>query len=131
MTAWRWLTANAVLAIHEQQLAEHGGGIGVRDFTLLDAALAKPQQLEAYSDPSPDLCALAAALAHGLARLHPFVDGNKRTSLVATELFIRMQRHRLTATDAQCVEQWLLLASGDLDAAALADWLRIHVRIAQ
>lgn len=127
MSAWNWLGADTVLAIHEGQLAEHGGGVGVRDMTLLDAALAKPRQLEAYGDPPPDLCALAAALAHGLARLHPFVDGNKRTSLVAAELFIRLHRHRLAASDAQCVEQWLLLAAGDLDADSLAAWLRTHV----
>ena len=74
-----WIERTLALAIHERQLSEHGGGSGVRDEALLESALARPQQLFAYGDPPPDLAALAASLAFGLARNHPFVDGNKRT----------------------------------------------------
>ena len=78
-----WLEKALVLAIHDRQLAEHGGTGGVRDEGLLESALARPQQLHAYGDPAPDLADLAAALAYGLARNHPFLDGNKRTAAVA------------------------------------------------
>ncbi|KLJ02585.1 death-on-curing protein [Luteimonas sp. FCS-9] len=114
--------------MHEDQLAEHGGGVGIRDPGLLDTALAKPQQRLAYGNPSPDLAALAAAYAHGIARLHPFIDGNKRTSLVAAETFIDLHGHRLDASDADCVQVWLQVASGDLDEATLAGWLRDRLR---
>ena len=78
-----WISKRLALAIHDRQLAEHGGSIGVRDETLLDSAIARPQQLFAYGDPPPDLAALSASLAYGLARNHPFIDGNKRTAAVA------------------------------------------------
>src|SRR5690606_39645568 len=78
-----WINRTLALAIHDRQLAEHGGGSGVRDQALLDSALARPQQFHAYGDPPPDLAALAASLAFGLAPSHPFVDGNKRTAAVA------------------------------------------------
>ena len=128
MSRWQWLSRDAVLAMHEDQLAEHGGGVGLRDGGLLDTALAKPLQLEAYGVPPPDLAALAASYAYGIARLHPFVDGNKRTSLVAAETFIDLHGCRLDASDALCVRIWLQLAAGDLDEATLADWLRERLR---
>lgn len=114
--------------MHEDQLSEHGGGVGIRDRGLLQTALAKPVQAASYGDPPPDLATLAAAYAHGIARLHPFIDGNKRTSLVAAETFIDLHGYRLDATDIECVPIWLALAAGDLDEAELAAWLRDRLR---
>jgi death-on-curing family protein len=94
-----WIDRRLALAIHDRQLAEHGGGSGVRDAALLDSALARPQQRYAYGDPPPDLADLAASLAYGLARNHPFVDGNKRTAAVACEVFIMLNDATLEADD--------------------------------
>ncbi|MBX9811051.1 MAG: type II toxin-antitoxin system death-on-curing family toxin, partial [Burkholderiales bacterium] len=94
-----WLEKALVLAIHDRQLAEHGGSAGVRDEGLLESALARPQQSHAYGDPAPDLADLAAALAYGLARNHPFVDGNKRTAHVAYRTFLALNGAELVATD--------------------------------
>ena len=81
---WQWIDAAVVLAVHDQQLVEHGGSAGVRDMGLLESALARPEQLAAYGDP--DIFDLAATYAHGIARNHPFVDGNKRTAYVVCML---------------------------------------------
>ena len=121
-----WIERALALALHERQLAEHGGGTGVRDEGLLESALAKPQQLFAYGDPPPDLAGLAASLAFGLARNHPFVDGNKRTGFVAAELFLRLNGWVLTADDASCVLTMLAVAAGDITEEAFAAWLREH-----
>ena len=95
-----WLTRGLALAIHERQLSEHGGGIGVRDENLLESALARPQQLFAYGDPAPDLAALAASLACALANNHPFVDGSKRTAHVAYRVFLALNDAELQASGA-------------------------------
>lgn len=129
MTEPRWLRADVVEAIHLRQLAEHGGAAGVRDAGLLATALAKPLHLASYyGDPPPDLCTLAAAYGHGIARLHPFVDGNKRTSLVATLLFLRINGFDIEASQEARYRTWLALAAGDLDEAELATWLRGRIR---
>src|SRR3990172_4136038 len=94
-----WIEKPLVFAIHDRQLAEHGGSSGVRDNNMLESALARPQQLHAYGDPPPDLAYLAATLAYGIARNHPFVDGNKRTSAVACETFINLNDAVLNAED--------------------------------
>ena len=107
-----WIEKRLALAIHDRQLAEHGGGTGVRDEALLDSALARPQQLFAYGDPPPDLAALAASLAFGLARNHPFVDGNKRTAAVCCEVFIRLNDAKLNADDLALYPVYLALAEG-------------------
>lgn len=121
-----WLTLDVVLAIHEEQIAEHGGGEGLRDQGLLDSALARPRNLAAYGEP--DLPALAAALGHGLARNHPFVDGNKRTAFVAVETFLGLNGLALVADDAECVVAMLRLAAGDLSEEGFAAWLRDNTR---
>ena len=123
-----WIDRTLALAIHERQLSEHGGGSGVRDEGLLESALTRPQQLFAYGDPPPDLAALAASLAFGIARNHPFIDGNKRTAFVAAELFLALNGYRLAAEDADCVPHMLALAGGDLDEASFAAWLRRHLQ---
>ena len=125
-----WIDRTLALAIHERQLAEHGGGTGVRDEALLESALAKPQQLFAYGDPPPDLAALAASLAFGLARNHPFVDGNKRTAAVACELFLVLNQAALQASNIELYPVYLSLAEGSLSEAEFADWLRPRLRLA-
>jgi death-on-curing protein len=119
-----WISEELVLAIHERQLAEHGGSSGVRDVTLLDSALARPQQLHAYGDPPPDLADLAASLAYGLARNHPFIDGNKRTAAVACETFIQLNGCSLAATDLELYPMYLGLAAGNVGEEEFANWLR-------
>ncbi|QTL05605.1 type II toxin-antitoxin system death-on-curing family toxin [Aquabacter sp. L1I39] len=119
----RWIPKSVVLAIHDEQLAEHGGGRGLRDDSLLEAALARPRNLFHYGD-APDLAALAAAYAYGLAKDHPFIDGNKRTSFVVCELFLALNGMGLGLDDAQAVTTWLTLASGGMTEAELAARLR-------
>ena len=123
---WVWLDRAVVLAVHDRQLAEHGGGAGVRDAGLLDSALGKPRQLEAYGEPPPDAAALAASYGYGISRNHPFIDGNKRTGFVAAELFLRLNGWELRADDASCVLTMLAVAAGDLPEEAFAAWLRTH-----
>lgn len=119
-----WLTTADVLAIHDQLIAEHGGADGIRDINLLASALARPQQLFAYGQPEPDIAALAAAYAFGIAKNHAFVDGNKRTSAVVTEAFLRLNGLGLTATDIEIVQTWSDLGAGLITEPELIDWLR-------
>ena len=123
-----WLGKALVLAIHERQLAEHGGPAGVRDEELLASALARPQQLHAYGESAPDLSDLAAALAHGLARNHPFLDGNKRTAAVACETFLELNGATLEASDPELYPIHLALAEGRLGDGEFAAWLLERVR---
>ena len=128
MSQWIWIEEAVVWAVHEAQLAEHGGSAGVRDGGLLASALARPLNLAACGEP--DVAALAAALAaaygYGIARNHPFIDGNKRTAFVCTELFLALNGASLTADDANCVATMLALAAGELGEADFAAWLRTH-----
>jgi death on curing protein len=119
-----WLEKALVLAIHERQVAEHGGSAGVRDEGLLESALARAQQLYAYGDPAPDLADLAATLACGLARNHAFVDGNKRTAHVAYRTFLALNGAELVATDEEKYVAMLALAEGKLAERDFAAWLR-------
>jgi death-on-curing protein len=121
---WIWLDPAVVRAVHEAQLAEHGGAPGMRDAGLLESALARPQHLAAYGEP--DAAALAAAHGYGIARNHPFVDGNKRTAFVAVELFLAINGFELTATDADCVLTMLAVAAGELSEDDFAAWIRAH-----
>lgn len=123
MSDWIWLDAAVILAVHDAQIAEHGGSPGVRDPGLLDSALARAPNLAAYGQDA-DVAALAAAYAFGIARNHPFVDGKKRTALVALELFAELNGHGLAADDASCVATLLSLAAGTLDEPELASWIR-------
>jgi len=125
-----WLEKALVLAVHDRQVAEHGGSAGVRDEGLLESALARPQQLHAYGDPAPDLADLAAALAYGLARNHPFVDGNKRTAHVAYRTFLELNGAELAATDEEKYVAMLALAEGKLAEREFAAWLRERLQLA-
>ena len=118
----RWVALSAVLAIHEEQLAEHGGLDGIRDRGLLESALHRPRDLQSYGQP--DLADLAAAYAFGIARNYPFLDGNKRTSVVVTRLFLRLNGHDLDATQAERLAIWLALGAGETTEQALAGWMR-------
>jgi len=124
--AWVWIDPNVLLAVHEEQLAEHGGASGTRDMGLFESAIARPQNLAHYG--APDAADLAASYGCGIARNHPFVDGNKRTAFVAVELFLALNGHELPADDADCVLTMLAVAAGTLDEAAFAQWLREHVQ---
>ena len=124
MTGPVWIGREVVLAIHDEQLAEHGGQPGVRDRGLLESALARPQDQFAYGEHS--IARLAASYAFGISRNRPFLDGNKRTSLVVAELFLELNGFELTATDAQCVTTFLQLAAGELTEEQLAEWIAAH-----
>ena len=125
MTDWVWVVAAVAMQAHREQLAEHGGGEGVRDGGLLESAMARPANLAPYG--SPDAAALAAAYAFGIARNHPFVDGNKRTAAVVSETFLMLNGLELRASDAEIVVAFLSLASGDLTEDELADWFRSRI----
>ena len=120
-----WLDARAILAIHDEQLAEHGGGAGMRDQSLLASALARPVNLAAYE--KPDAAALAASYAVAIAKNHPFVDGNKRTSFVALELFLALNGFALTASDIDCVIRMAAMAAGEIDEPTFAEWVRRNI----
>ena len=118
-----WLDPSVIHAVHDEQLGEHGGASGLRDAGLLESALARPMQLAAYGQPD---AALAAAYGFGLAKKHPFVDGNKRTAFVAVELLLALNGWDLAASDADCVIAMLHVAAGDWSEARFAEWLRTH-----
>lgn len=120
----KWITPRIAQALHDRQLAEHGGQSGLRDEGLLLSALARPQQLLSYGSPAPDLCALAAAYAYGIAKNHPFLDGNKRTAFVAYRLFLRWNGLKLLAEKTERYVTMLDLAAGDLSEEDFAAWLR-------
>jgi death-on-curing protein len=122
-----WLLEATVRAIHYRQLAEHGGSEGLRDEGLLLSALARPQNLLAYGDPTPDLAALAAAYAFAIARDHPFVDGNKRTALVGMRTFLLLNGADLKASQDEKYLTILSLAQGTLREADLAHWIRQRI----
>lgn len=119
-----WLRDDVVRAVHRRQLAEHGGSEGVRDPGLLDSALARPKNLLAYSQDAPDLAALAATYAWGLARNHPFVDGNKRTAYVVCRTFLQLNGKDLEAPKEEKYLVFLRLAAGEVSEEELAAWLR-------
>ena len=119
-----WITPGITLALHDRQLAEHGGQTGLRDESLLLSALARPQQLLAYGDPAPDLCAMAAAYAYGIAKNHPFLDGNKRTAFVVYRLFLKWNGIELKAEKNERYATMLALAAGELTEEDFADWIR-------
>lgn len=128
MTEPVWIRPDAVYAIHQRQLAEHGGHDGVRDEGLLQSALARPLNLWTYGDPRPDVAALAASYAFGLARNHPFVDGNKRVACVVCRTFLLLNGHDLEARPEDKYQIFIRLAAGTIDEPALADWLRKRLR---
>lgn len=124
-TGWTWVAADLAMAAHAEQIAEHGGGEGVRDPGALESALARPRNLDDYGEP--DIADLAAAYAFGIARNHPFVDGNKRIAAVVSETFLILNGGELRATDAELVVAFQALAAGDLGEEEMADWFRERI----
>jgi death on curing protein len=120
-----WLDVEIALAVHDRQLAEHGGGTGVRDAALLESALASPINRWAYGDDDP--AKLAAAYAFGIARNHAFIDGNKRTAWVLARLFLDLNGRSLEFTTDDAIAAMLALAAGDLEEEELADWFRARL----
>jgi death on curing protein len=120
-----WVAPAVALAVHDEQIAEHGGAPGVRDLGLLQSALHRPQNLEAHGNP--DIADLAAAYAFGIARNHPFVDGNKRSSAVIARTFLRLNGFEINASQAERLEIWSALGAGSLSEEALASWLRERI----
>jgi death-on-curing protein len=126
-----WLEKPLILTIHARQIAEHGGDAALREEGLLESALARPLQLDAYGEPSPDIAELAAALAYGLARNHPFVDGNKRTAHVAYRVFLAVNSVELLATEEDKYIAMMALAEGKLSEREFAEWLRPRLQLAR
>src|SRR6476469_5705074 len=122
----KWLRIDAVLAMHQRQIAEHGGGEGLRDVGLLESALARARNVHAY-DTDANIAALAAAYGFGIAKNHPFVDGNKRTALVATRTFLVLNGYQLTAAPEDKYITFLSLAEGTVSEDELAAWLRDRI----
>ncbi len=120
-----WLDAGLALAIHDRQLAEHGGGVGVRDHGMLESALGRPVNQWHYGED--DRCALAAAYAFGIARNHPFIDGNKRTAWVVARLFLRINDVQIAFDPQDAIQTVLALAAGELSEEELADWFKTHM----
>ena len=125
MTAWRWVRADLTYAIHDRQLAEHGGLDGVRDKGAVESALARPQNLDVYA--RADAAALAAAYAYGLARNHGFADGNKRTAWVVARIFLADNGYRLKFDPTDAVRTMEMVAAGAIDEVALAEWFRQRI----
>ena len=122
-----WIAYDVVLAIHEAQLAEHGGSPGVRDQGLLDSALARPQNLYSYGEHAT-LAQLAASYAVGIAKNHCFIDGNKRTAWVVCAVFLELNGIPVTADQASVVTMMLGVASGIVTEEQLAQWLEVQLR---
>ncbi len=119
---WKWIDPDVVIAIHDQQIADHSGSMGIREMGLIESALSRPLNLAVYS--APDVYDLAAAYGYGIARNHGFTDGNKRTAYVVTRLFLRLNGFDLTAPAAERVLIFEKLGKGSLEQDELAAWLR-------
>ncbi len=124
-----WVREDVVIAVHRRQLAEHGGGDGLRDMTLLESALAKPQNMYIYEDPKSDLGALAAAYAYGICTNHPFVDGNKRTALVICRLFLKLNGTNITASQTDKYQTFMDLAASKVTQVELQNWIAENLAI--
>ena len=130
MSGIKWLLEETVYAIHKRQIAQHGGSDGLRDEGLLLSALARPQNLLAYSEKMPDISALAATYGFGIAKNHPFIDGNKRTALVVARTFLLLNGFNLDSTQEEKYLTFLKLAEGNLSEEELAAWIREKIRAA-
>jgi death-on-curing protein len=123
---WRWIRLGEATAIHTEQIAEHGGREGIRDNGLFQSAMARPENRAAHGDA--DVCDLAAAYAFGLARNHPFADGNQQAPFVVSMTFLMLNGRDLTSSEIDVVETFLKLAAGELPETELADWFRASSR---
>jgi death-on-curing protein len=126
MTAWRWIGRDTVLAIHDMQLAQHGGLDGIKDDNLIESALARPQQLHAYGDPEPDAFDLSASYCYGFTKNHGFSDGNKRTGWILARLFLVDNAVNIEYTAPDAIQVMLDVAAGTVSEREFADWLRVR-----
>ena len=126
MSGWKWISRQALLLLHDESLAEHGGASGLRDEGLPDSALARPLNLALYEEP--DFARLAAAYGLGLAKNHAFVDGNKRAAFLAVGMFLALNGSRLHATQAPATLTVLAVAAGALTEEGFAAWIRDHTK---
>lgn len=127
MRQWQWVREDTLMAMHDAQLAAHGGLAGLRDLNAVRSAMARPEQRDAYGDPPPDAAELAAAYAHGLASSHGFNDGNKRIAWLAARLFLRLNGALLEFTPLDAINTMLAVASGTMTEAELAAWFRMRI----
>lgn len=127
MSSWRWIRTDLVYAVHEVQLARHGGLDGIRDQNVVESALARPRQLDEYGKPKPDAADLAAAYAYGLARNHGFSDGNKRTAWVIARVFLADNGINLKFGQLDAIHTMEAVASGAVDEKQLAEWFRQRI----
>jgi death-on-curing protein len=121
---WRWIERRALVLLHDESLAEHGGSAGIRDDDLLESALARARNLAVHG--TPDIAELAAAYGAGLAKNHAFVDGNKRAAFLGVGLFLTLNGYRLVATQADATLTMLGVAAGEIDESTFAGWIREH-----
>lgn len=122
MTEPKWVLDEIVISVHQVLIAEHGGSPGVRDMGLLESALAKPRQIFSYQKKAT-IFDLAAGYGFGLAKNHPFIDGNKRAALATAAIFLEINGYTLDAPEAEAIVVFEKLAAGDLSATELAEWL--------
>lgn len=128
MRLWRWISASLVYAVHDMQLARHGGLEGLRDKNAVESSLARAQQLATYGDPQPDVAELAAAYAYGLARNHGFSDGNKRTAWVVARVFLLDNGEHLEFSEIDAIHIMQTVAAGGIDEQQLAQWFRQRLK---
>ena len=127
MRLWRWISASLVYAVHDMQIARHGGLSGLRDKNAVESALGRAQQMATYGEPAPDAADLAAAYAYGLARNHGFSDGNKRTAWVIARVFLLDNGTRIEFTEIDAIHVMQSVAGGTIDEQELAQWFRERV----
>ncbi len=127
MKSWRWIQREALVRLHAMSLVQFGGLPGLRDAGVLDSALARPEQMAHYG--KPDIADFAASYAYGLARNHPFVNGNKRVAFLALGLSLRLNGHSLIASQPEATQIVLSLAGGELSEEALAAWVRVNIQV--
>jgi death-on-curing protein len=128
MTESEWVDEVVVLQLHAEQLREFGGLAGIRDFGLLSSALARPKHVWAFTNPKPDIIRMAASYTFGVAKNHPFVDGNKRASLIVCHMFLRQNGFTLAANQAEQIRAILDLAAGIIDEQELEAWIQAHAQ---
>jgi death-on-curing protein len=130
MRVWRWVKPSLVYAVHDMQLARHGGLVGLRDKNAVESALGRAQQLATYGEPVPDAADLAAAYAFGLARNNGFSDGNKRTAWVIARVFLLDNNESLGYTEIDAIHAMQDVAAGTIDEHELAQWFRCRLSVA-